>query len=182
MVRKLIEKKYKKNINLISNNIIMKELIESDIIDNDNEIFLEKYFNKKKEHKKIKLIKNIDRYNIVKKYEEEGFVKTLEKTLNNEEYFKSYYTFIHNSQLSFITPRDKVKYLIKQENLFNDVNSILTELKLEKIEDKKRNISINNKDIYNIEINNLKKNKLLLKKINNLLKDDLNNFNYDMII
>ena len=181
-LRKLIETKYNKNINLINDNVIMRELINSNIIDNDNEIFLENYFNNKKEYKKIKLIKDINRYNLIKKYENDGFVKTLENTLNDKKYFEPFHIFIHNSQLSFITPKEKVKYFIKHENFFKDINYILSELKLNKIENIKRNISINNKNIYNLEINNLKENKLLLKKVNNLLQEDLNYFKYDIII
>ena len=180
-LRKLIESKYNKNINKVDNDIIMNELINSDIIDNDNEIFLEKYFNKKKEYKKIKLIKNIDRYNLIKKYENDGFIKTLENTLNNKEYFKDFYIFINNSQLSFIKPLNRVKYLIKQENLNEDINNILNDMKLNNIEEKKRNVSINDKNIYCLELNNLKKNKTLLKKINNLLKEDFENLDYVMI-
>ena len=181
-LREYIENKFSKNINLVNDKIIMNELLKSQIIDNDNEIFLEKYFNKKKEHKKIKLIKDINRYKIVKKYEQEGFTRTLEKTLNDKNYFDAYYKFIHNSQLSFIKPKDKVKYIIKQENLHDDVNSVLKELNLEKINNKKRNISINNSDTYTNEMNYLKKNKLLLSKINNLLKEDLEYFQYDKLI
>jgi hypothetical protein len=181
-LREFIQKKYKKDIDLIDDNVIMTELINSNIIDNDNEIFLENYFNNKKEYKKIKLIRNTDRYKLIEKYKNDGFVKTLEKTLNDKDYFKDFYIFIHNSQLSFITPKNKVKYFIKQENLHEDINNILNELKLDTIKNKKRNISIDNKNIYKIELNNLKNNKILLKNVNILLKEDFKYFNYKILI
>ena len=69
--------------------------------------------------------------------------------------------------------------LVNSDN--DDINNILNDMKLNNIKKEKRNVSINDKNIYCLELNNLKKNKTLLKKINNLLKEDFENLDYDMI-